>query len=57
MENLFPLMSQFISEGLTPMLTMLVNWLMGDGLFLGLIVIVLPLLGSIVSILKKIQRR
>lgn len=57
MENLFPIMSQFISEGLTPNLTLLVSWLMGDGLFLGLIVIVLPLLGSIISIFRKIKRK
>lgn len=53
MENLFANLSIFISTGLTPMLTNLVNWLMGDGLFLGLVVIVLPLLGRIVSIFKK----
>lgn len=55
MENLFTNLSTFISAGLTPMLTDLVNWLMGDGLFLGLVVIVLPLLGRIVSIFKKIS--
>lgn len=54
MENLFPLLSEFISDGLTPMLTMLVTWLMGDGLYLGLIVIVIPLLGRIINILKKV---
>lgn len=53
MQSLFSDLSIFISAGLTPMLTSLVNWLMGDGLFLGLVVIVLPLLGRIVSIFKK----
>lgn len=54
MENLFSNLTIFISDGLNPMLTMLVNWLMGDGLFLGMVVIVLPLLGRIINILRKI---
>lgn len=54
MENLFSLMAQFINEGLAPMLTLYVDWLMHDGLFFGLGIIVLPLVARIINILKKL---
>ena len=54
MENLFQILTQFNTEGLFPMLGMLVDWLMGDGLYLGAICIVIPLVGRIVNIFKKI---
>ena len=54
MSTLFSNLSIFVSDGLSPMLTMLSSWLMSDGLYLGLVVIAVPLLGRIINILKKL---
>ena len=54
MSTLFNNLSIFVSDGLSPMLTMLSSWLMSDGLYLGLVVIAVPLLGRIINIIKKL---
>lgn len=56
MEMLFQNLTTLLTDGITPNLTLLVNWLMDSekGLFLGLIVIVLPLLGRIINIYTKL---
>lgn len=56
MEMLFQNLTTLLNEGITPNMTKLVNWLMDaeQGLFLGLIVIVVPLLGRIINILTKL---
>lgn len=56
MEALFSNLTTLLNEGITPNMTLLVNWLMDaeKGLFLGLIVIVLPLLGRIINIFTKL---
>ena len=56
MEMLFQNLTTLLTDGITPNLTLLVNWLMDSekGLFLGLIVIVLPLLGRIINIFTKL---
>lgn len=55
MDRLFENLSILISEGFVPNLTLLSNWLLDEnkGLFLGLIVIALPLLGRIINIFIK----
>lgn len=53
MENLFSNLTAVL-EGIFPMLAMLNSWLLSDGLFFGLGIIVLPLLGKLISILKKL---
>ena len=53
MENLFQILTE-VTVGIFPMLTMLNNWLLSDGLLFGLLIIVLPLIGKVINILKKI---
>ena len=53
MIRLFDIFSQIVDEGLFPCLKVYIDFLMGDGLFLGLGIIVLPLLARVVNIFKK----
>lgn len=55
MEMLFQNLTTLLSDGIFPNLTLLSEWLMDEerGLFLGLIVIALPLLGRIINIFIK----
>ena len=55
MENLF-LNLTVVTEGISSMFSMYVDWLMNDGLFFGLLVIVLPLTRKIINILLKFRR-
>lgn len=55
MENLFPILTEIVT-GITPALTMYMEWLLGDGLLFGLGIIVLPLIGKVISILSKLRR-
>ena len=51
---MFATFTQIIREGFLPCLKMYIDFLLGEGLFLGVGVIVLPLLGRIVYIFKKL---
>ena len=53
MENLFSILTEIV-VGITPMLNMYMEWLLSDGLIFGLGIIVLPLLGKVINILKKL---
>lgn len=53
MQNLFSNLTE-VTTGMFPMLTMLNEWLLNDGLMFGLLIIVLPLIGKVINILKKL---
>lgn len=54
MESMFALFTQVINDGFFPCLKMYIDFLLGPGLFLGVGVLVLPLLGRIIYIIKKL---
>lgn len=54
MAKLFENLSIVIEDGIGPMLAIYMDWLLHDGLFFGLGIIVLPLLARIIHIFKKI---
>lgn len=51
---MFDTFTQIINEGLYPCLKMYIDFLLGPGLFLGFGILVLPLVGRIVYIFKKL---
>ena len=53
MKNLFPILTE-ATKGISSMLNMYMEWLLSDGLLFGLGIIVLPLLGKVINILKKL---
>lgn len=53
MENLFPILTE-ATQGIGSMLNMYMEWLLSDGLIFGLLIIVLPLIGKVINILKKL---
>lgn len=53
MEYLFPILTE-ATKGIGSMLNMYMEWLLSDGLLFGLGIIVLPLIGKAVNIIKKL---
>lgn len=53
MNNLFPNLTLIVTDGMAPMLSELVDWLMTDGKIIGLHVIILPLIGRVINIFFK----
>lgn len=51
---MFAIFTQIVREGLYPCLKMYIDFLLGDGLLLGLGILILPLLGRIIYIIKKL---
>ncbi len=54
MSKIFEIMSQIVNEGLFPCLKLYIDFLLGDGLLLGLGIIFLPLAGRVIYLFKKI---
>ena len=54
LERIFSSFSQIVNDGLLPNMKLLIDFLLGDGLFLGLVIIFLPLTGKIINIFRKI---
>lgn len=51
---MFDIFSQIVNDGLLPCLKMYIDFLLGEGKFLGLGILILPLLGRIVYLIKKL---
>ena len=54
MGKIFEIMSQIVNDGLFPCLKLYIDFLLGDGLLLGLGIIFLPLAGRVIYLFKKI---
>lgn len=52
MQSFFDIVSQVFKEGLLPNMTDLVEFLLSDGIALGAVVILLPLLGRLIRFFK-----
>lgn len=50
---MFDIFSQIVNDGLLPCLQVYLDFLLNEGLFFGVCILVLPLLGKIVNIIKK----
>lgn len=51
---MFDKLSLILTDGIMPCLKMLVDFLLGDGLFLGLLIIFLPLLRRLIIIFRNL---
>ncbi len=54
MDDMFSIFSQVFSEGILPNCKALIDFFMNEGKFLGVCVIILPLLGRLINIFRKL---